>query len=273
MKPRTSVILTVYNEEVHLRESLLSLIKQSDKDLEIVVVDDGSTDSSWQIAKRFPVRLVKQKHLGLGAARNRGAKEAKGEIVIFGDADLIYKKNYVAKLIEPILKGKTSGTFHKDELVKNPNNFWTRCWQINDHLPSERKLPLKIPKYSTFFRAIKRDIFLKVGGFDEIGYLDDRTLYPKIGQKALGVSGAVCWHYNPQNLREVFQEACWHGKSLARDNFWLTLVQFSFANTLRRIILDTISSKESLYPIFKIVYDWGINVGLIQYLLGKTLAK
>ncbi len=159
--PNVSLVLTVYNEKAHLEESLHSLIGQNYKDTEIIIVDDGSTDESIKIARKYPVKLIKQSHLGLGAARNRGAKEATGKILVFCDADLIYDPDYIRRLINPITNDRAIGTFHQDELVKNPVNFWSRCWQINDHLPLGRKLPLKTPKFSTFFRAIKKDIFQK----------------------------------------------------------------------------------------------------------------
>ena len=273
MRSLVSIILTAYNEEKHLAECVDSLLAQSYSPLEIIDVDDGSLDKSRKIAEKLPLRLIRQKHLGLGPSRNRGAKEAKGEIIVFCDADLIYDRNYVAKLIDPIIKGKTTGTFHKDELVKNPNNFWSRCWQINDHLPKDRKLPLDMPEKSIHFRAIKRKEFLKVAGFDDIGYLDDRTLSPKLKEKASGVSGAVCWHVNPENWKEVFAEARWHGKSLAKNNFWQTLFQYSFPNTLRRIFLDSWEQKEPLYFIFKFIFDFGINVGIGEFILKRGMAK
>jgi len=273
MKRLVSAILTVYNEEKLLKESLDSLVSQTYKPLEIIVIDDGSTDRSVKIAEKCDVKLVKQPHLGLGAARNRGAREAKGEIIVFCDGDLVYSQNYIAKLVEPILKGKTIGTFHKDELVKNPDNLWSRCWQINDHLPLERKIPEDVADKGIFFRAILKEKFLAVRGFDEIGYLDDRTLFPKLKKKALGVSGAICWHYNPASLVEVFVDARWHGKSLAKNNAWQAILQYFPLSTLRRVVIDTISSGEPFYFLFKIVYDGGTLLGIFEYFLSKDLAK
>ncbi|MDP3888431.1 MAG: glycosyltransferase family 2 protein [bacterium] len=273
MKKLVSVILTVYNEEKLLAESLNSLIAQTYRPLEIIVVDDGSSDSSRSIAQEFNVKVVAQKHLGLGMSRNRGANEANGEIVVFCDADLLYDTDYLSNLVKPILENMAVGTFHKDEMVKNDQNYWSRCWQINDHLPYDRKIRKDIGDESTYFRAIKRKVFLGVGGFDDTGYLDDRTLYQKLGEKSLGVSEAVCWHYNPESFWEVLEEAKWHGRSLARENTIQAILQYCLLNTIRRIILDTRYSKKYLYFFFKFVYDLGINLGILDYLLRGRLSK
>jgi glycosyltransferase involved in cell wall biosynthesis len=278
MQPLVSVILTIYNEEEHIEESLQSLLAQTYQPVEVIVVDDGSTDSSKAISYQLKVnskyvRYVYQKHKGLGSARNRGVQEAKGKIVIFCDADLIYDSGYVKKLVSPILEKKCIGTLHADELVKNPDNFWSHCWQINDGLPLDRRLPFGLPEWSTFFRAIDRQAFLQARGFDEIGYLDDRSLYPKLQKKALVVKGAICWHYNPSAGREVFREAVWHGKSLARQNLPMTALQFSFINTIRRILIDTYQYRYPGYFLFKIIFDYGINVGVLKFITKANLKK
>lgn len=90
--PRLSVIVPVYNVEEYLGECLESLLEQTYRDLEVVMVDDGSTDGSRAVAddyvSRFPnVRLVATDNHGLGAARNRGVRHARGEFLTFVDSD------------------------------------------------------------------------------------------------------------------------------------------------------------------------------------------
>lgn len=273
MKRLVSVILTVYNEEKLLKQSLGSLLSQTYKPLEIIVVDDGSTDASMEIAGNYPVKLIKQPHAGCGIARNRGAKEAKGEIVVFCDGDIVYKNDYLTKLVLPILEDRAIGTFHKGEMIDNSDNFWSRGLQINDRLPRDRKISVDFPSKSDFFRAIRKDIFLKAGGYDDIGYLDDRSLYQKIKRKSLAVREAICWHTNPESLSEVFGDARWRGKSLAKQSLFLSFLQYFPLNTLRRIVLDTLRSREPFYFLFKIVFDAGILLGLTEGFLGRSLAK
>ena len=85
--PRISVVVCAYNAEDHLDRCLSSLEACDYPELEVIVCDDGSTDATAEIAKRYPVQLLELAHVGLSAARNAGASAARGEIVAFIDAD------------------------------------------------------------------------------------------------------------------------------------------------------------------------------------------
>jgi glycosyltransferase involved in cell wall biosynthesis len=84
-----SVIVPARNAERHLREALCSALEQDPPPLEVIVVDDGSTDATAALAESLgqPVRVLRQPPAGIGAARNRGVSAARGEIVGFLDAD------------------------------------------------------------------------------------------------------------------------------------------------------------------------------------------
>jgi glycosyltransferase involved in cell wall biosynthesis len=89
---RLSVVLPVYNVEDYLAEALDSILAQTFSDLEVVIVDDGSTDGSRRIADRYVerfanVRLVATDNRGLGAARNLGVRHCTGELLAFVDSD------------------------------------------------------------------------------------------------------------------------------------------------------------------------------------------
>ncbi len=95
---KVSVIIPVYNVEKYLRECLDSVINQSLKDIEIILVDDGSTDSSLAICNEYAqkdnrVIVLTQKNEGPGPARNNGIKESQSEFVIFLDSDDYYPEN------------------------------------------------------------------------------------------------------------------------------------------------------------------------------------
>ena len=88
--PLVSVIIPVYNYDRYLGEAIESVLSQTYQHLEVIVVDDGSTDQSGEVAKRFAdrgVRYCHQVHAGIGPARNKGVELAQGEYVAFLDAD------------------------------------------------------------------------------------------------------------------------------------------------------------------------------------------
>jgi glycosyltransferase involved in cell wall biosynthesis len=85
--PLVSVIVPCYNGATFLEEAIRSALAQSYPQVEIIVVDDGSTDNSSEIAQRFPVRYIAQPNSGLSHARNVGIRESKGSYLVFLDAD------------------------------------------------------------------------------------------------------------------------------------------------------------------------------------------
>lgn len=106
--PKISVIIPIYNVEEYLSECLNSIATQSYHNLDIVCVDDGSTDNSYNVALEYlkrddRFRLIKKENGGLSSARNIGLYEACGEYVIFVDSDDLLKKNAVKIMLEEII--------------------------------------------------------------------------------------------------------------------------------------------------------------------------
>ncbi len=102
--PLISVIIPVYNSEKLLERALDSVLNQTYKDLEIIVVDDGSTDNSSKIIAKYQKKdsrivSIRQKNGGQASARNAGIRLAKGEYLAFLDADDEYDKNFILKML------------------------------------------------------------------------------------------------------------------------------------------------------------------------------
>ena len=96
--PFFSVVIPLYNKEKHIADTLKSVLAQNHTDYEIVVVDDGSTDSSRHIVEQFidaSIRLIRKENGGVSSARNRGIKEAKGKYIAFLDADDLWTDNHL----------------------------------------------------------------------------------------------------------------------------------------------------------------------------------
>ena len=104
MMPLVSVLMPVYNRERYLAEAIESMLAQDYRPLEIIVVDDGSTDSSAAIAQRYgdPVRYDYQPHGGIANARNRSLALARGEYLAFLDSDDLWEGGALAKQMEVI---------------------------------------------------------------------------------------------------------------------------------------------------------------------------
>lgn len=101
--PKFSIVIPVYNVEQYIKRTLDSVFNQTYKDYEVIVVDDGSTDKSIEIAKNYDVKIIHSKHVEVSEARNIGEKKAKGEYLIFLDSDDYWDKDLL-KEIEKALK-------------------------------------------------------------------------------------------------------------------------------------------------------------------------
>lgn len=98
-----SVVIPLYNKEKSVRATLESVRAQSYTDWECIVVDDGSTDKSLEVAEQFKIldfrfKILSQENAGVSAARNRGIMEAKGEYVAFLDGDDLWDKDFLKEL-------------------------------------------------------------------------------------------------------------------------------------------------------------------------------
>lgn len=129
--PLISVILPVYNVEKHLKQCLVSISSQSYKNLEIILIIDGSKDNSFQIAKDYSlidsrVSVYWQENTGSGPARNAGISHATGEYIAFIDPDDWIEDNYIERLlsvmvennVDLVLSSKTENIFQCEKLLK-----------------------------------------------------------------------------------------------------------------------------------------------------------
>jgi len=275
-----SVIVPTYNEGENIIDCLQSLGNQTYSDFEIIIVDDGSTDSTVSRLKRLEkiveeIRLLRQRHRGPGAARNLGCKLARGNILVFVDADMTFDRDFLKDLVRPIIKGKSKGTFSKNEYVSNWTNAWARCWNINEGWQEKKRHPENYPDKQKVFRAILKSEFKRVGGFTPGGYTDDYSLAEKLGYGADAAEGALFYHQNPDTLKEVYIQAKWAAKrryKLGIIGFIIALLRTTFPFSIYQGISKALKYKEPAFIPFKLVYDTGTHWGVIEYLLkGKEI--
>jgi len=268
-----SVVVCAYNEGRHLDRLLASLECQTLQPREVIVVDDGSTDRTAAIAMAYGARTIRVPHRGPAVGRNVGAVAAKGEILVFADGDMSCHPEYVERLARPIAAGAAVGTFTADIFVGHPANAWARSYGAIRRLGFPRLLPESFPDRWDNFRAVSRPAFLAVGGYDDVGYGEDRTLAPKLGELALKAPGARCCHYHPDSPREIFENARWIGRGhdaghLAhpvRDNLPTTALRRALRDIARGHPLRVLAARQ--------IYSAGFLLGLADRRLGRSHVK
>ncbi len=110
-----SVIIPVYNGELYIGQAIESILSQSYKDVEIIVVDDGSTDSTEKVVRSYEnVCYIYQANSGPAAARNKGMSVSKGEYIAFLDSDDLYKENKLEEQVKAFEKNKDVDIVYND---------------------------------------------------------------------------------------------------------------------------------------------------------------
>jgi len=183
--PLVSCIVPVFNGERYVQEALESIDRQTYRPLEIIVVNDGSTDNTQTVVENLNMSLqyVQQANLGPAAARNKGVSVAKGDFLTFLDADDLW---------------------HQDKLIKQMTRFQAKpeldvCLTHLDHFMDSqsgwkslsaqgaRRLT-NIPGYCTQTLLTKRSTFEKVGPFDDrLKHGDANDWFMRVGDYGLCV--------------------------------------------------------------------------------------
>lgn len=174
---RLSIVFPVYNGEATLENCLSSIFASEGADgrFEVIVVDDGCTDGSMAIAEKFPCRIKSlERNMGIGAARNAGAREAQAEIIYFVDADIVQKPDTIGIFIKAFDEDPelvvAQAVWAKEAL--NPS-FGGDFWALKTYyLIKIRQLgDVEVRKDAKSFNSgclcIKRNVFWEFGGFDE----------------------------------------------------------------------------------------------------------
>ena len=165
--------MPVYNGALTIEEcikSLLNLEYPEDK-YEIIIVDNNSTDTTVEIVKSYPVKLLREGKQSSYAARNLGIKNAKGEIVAFTDADCIVDKMWLEQLVKNFEDETTAG-MGGEILAYNPKNLVERYLDKSDILSQKSSFDckfanLKMPFIATANAAYKAEILNEIGLFDD----------------------------------------------------------------------------------------------------------
>ena len=167
-----SVLLSTYNSEESIGESIESLLSQTYKNLEILISDDGSTDSTKEICKRYQLKDERilfssnKKNIGLTKSLNNLAQKASGSLIARHDADDISLPYRIEEQIEFMKKKKLDAVTTRSLVKQNNKKRPGISFYIPDKLLINRKNPF-----------IHGTLIIKKNVFQEIGYYDERFYY------------------------------------------------------------------------------------------------
>jgi GT2 family glycosyltransferase len=275
-EPRVSVIIVNWNGAEHLRICLPSLLSQSFTSLEIVVVDNRSSDDSAKVAESYSVRwLPLEENLGLAPALNRGVAIAKGDLLLFVNNDMRFDPAFVAALVEPFERDEeifaTDGMqFNWDGTARG--HLAARLTNLRPRQDSSAELVPGLYFYqhekteespvfmgSAACMMVRKKLFEKLGGFDNrlpLGYEDVEICWRAWvhRQKTLYVPSAICWHRVGSSIQSLAAE------------------RFSFRGVLKgRLLLAT-----KLLPIRYALHTWLVStaglakdIGLLRWNFAK----
>lgn len=182
-QPLVSVIIPTFNSERFLEECLSSLKRQTYERLEIVIVDDGSTDSTIGIAERHGCKIIKNPKVGRAAAKNEGVRHSFGEYLVFVDSDMELTPNVLSECVDLAESDSHVGGVVTPERSVG-NSFWVkvrdfeRSFYAGSVVESARFFPTKLVK--------------EVGGYEEnLIFFEESTLPYKIQKKGNNVFARV----------------------------------------------------------------------------------
>ncbi len=181
MKVLVSLIIPTYNSERHIIKCITSIQNQTYKNIEIIVVDQSSTDKTLEKTKKFKIKHIKLSppkfYTPPTVSRNAGAKIAKGSILIHIDSDMRLSNGLVEEVVDRLEDNKKLGALviHEKDLTKG---FWSqckaferRCYWGNMNIESAR--------------AVRRSLFTEVGGYDEsLSSGEDFDIHSRYMQKS-----------------------------------------------------------------------------------------
>ncbi len=184
-----SIVIPLYNKELSVTNTLQSVLNQTFREFEVVIINDGSTDKSVEKVEAFidhRIRLIHQANAGVSAARNRGIEEAKYEWVCFLDADDLWNKDYLQHLNETISTNKkikviSSGftLFHSDK-NKVPNI--PNCEGFEDYFSVFLSNKRTVTHSSAI--CVNKDVFKNVGLFNNsLTHGEDIEMWERIAFK------------------------------------------------------------------------------------------
>jgi len=162
-----SAIIPTFNRKERLIEAIDSVLTQTLPPLEVLVVDDGSTDGTGEALRKYPVTVIGQQNAGPSSARNRGARQAKGRWLAFLDSDDLWEKEKLERQMAYALEYPDYPLIHTGESwIRNGKPLAQKGHHKKEGGWLYRR-SLELCLISPSSVVIRRDFYEEVGGFDE----------------------------------------------------------------------------------------------------------
>jgi cellulose synthase/poly-beta-1,6-N-acetylglucosamine synthase-like glycosyltransferase len=211
-----TVIVPAYNEAANIAATVRSLIASDYPNVEVVVIDDGSTDDTFDIVRalRLPrVRVYRQANAGKPAALNHGIARATGELVVLVDGDTVFDPRAVGRLIQPFAEPDV-GAISGNTKVANRGGVLGR-WQHLEYVMGfnlDRRMfevGECMPTVPGAIGAFRRDLLVELGGVPEDTLAEDTDLTMAIlraGWRVVYEEAAIAWTEAPSRLRQLWRQ-------------------------------------------------------------------
>lgn len=252
---KVSVIVPARNEEEYIASCLDSLMNQTKKPFEVIVVTNNSTDRTKEIVDRYRKKGVKQiifnGKSSAAIARNMGAETAKGDVLFFLDADMEGSPGLIEEIQKVFSDGKV---MHAVPPVRaNANTFVQRCFDAKMAYIRHRRVIEKSENRGV--TVMRRSLFKKLGGYSrDVFYFEDRVLWDDVEKYKQGIIKSLVYHNEPGTFNEFLRQSRYMGKGLAtyqlgkllKDNPSLGIAVYSFLLVLIAAVLLLLLSPDKL---------------------------
>jgi len=170
MPPPVSVIIPTLNRENYIRQCVESALSQDYPNIEVIVVDNGSTDNTPEILASFgsKIKCLKEEKRGQSAARNKGLRTAQGEFIAFLDDDDFYLSGKISLSVKKLLEDRSISLVYTDYVMIDSENLQTDTIKIN-HPPPEEFLRTFLKGFCILpsTTLLRKECLEKTGYFDE----------------------------------------------------------------------------------------------------------
>jgi len=212
---KVSLIIPAKNEEANIEKCLngIESLDFDQKKLEVIVVDNNSTDNTSTIAKAKGAKVIQIKQGTIGELRNRGAEIARGEIFAFIDADCVPDKNWLKNAIYALGSKDVAAVGSKPAIPETGTTWVERTWSTMKQIPEV----CETTWLSSCNFIVKRSVFETVNGFDPtLSTCEDADIGYRISRKYKMINDPrvrIIHLGEPKTIKEFFDKERWHGEA------------------------------------------------------------